>query len=134
MVFEYGAVETFSGYSSIGNYVVPVKEYANGQEMLGKFVIRRQKRLMDVYVGVGLFQVWTAINKLKALVGDVPKPQHRWSFWSFRLIITETGLPADPTTNTFSLFSLAKYFKYTPPIDTSQDSGSPTSFRELLNH
>jgi hypothetical protein len=79
-MIEYGAVEKFSGYSSVGdNYqisLVGLNSYADPATYY-KFQIRLLKRMKDVYVGVGLRNTWQVVDNLNALVGgavsDGPK-------------------------------------------------------------
>ena len=137
LAIEYGAVETFSGYSSIGTYQIAFTDAnpaSSDFSVYNKFQIRLLRKLNDVYIGAGLLQVWTVTNKIKSLVGDPLIPPAAYGLWSFRQLLSIANIPADPTTNTFSLLSLAKFIKYTVPFDTAQDPQPSTSFRELLNH
>ena len=90
------------------------------------------KRAIDVYIGVGLPQVWNVINGLNALVGAPPVPRHRFAGWSFREILQVSDFQPDPTTSAFSLFALAGFIKHTHPLDTDQ-TAPITSFQELLS-
>jgi hypothetical protein len=133
---EFGAVEKFSGYSSIGNYQIffdDIPANSTDPAPFNKFMIRQLKRVIDVYIGVGLQQVWNVINNLNALVGAPPVPRHPFNGWSFRGILLASDFRPDPTTNKFSLYSLAGFIKHTPPLDTDQ-AAPTTSFQELLNH
>ena len=98
-----------------------------------KFQIRLLKRAIDVYLGVGLLQVWNVINGLNASVARRQSRDTVSPDWSFREILRVSLVPADPTTNQYSLYGLAGFIKHTHPLDT--DQGAPTtSFRELLSH
>jgi hypothetical protein len=133
---EFGAVEKFSGYSSIGNYQIffgDTPDNSTDPAPFNKFQIRLLKRAHDVYIGVGLLQVWNVINTLNALVGAPPAPRHPFAGWSFRQLLQLSGLQPDPATNKFSLYSLAGFINRTPPLDTDQAAPN-TSFQELLNH
>jgi hypothetical protein len=133
---EYGAVETYSGYSSIANYALIFSSAFSSDSTdsapFNKFQIRFLKRAKDVYVGVGLLAVWNTINKLKALVGDPLVPRPNFADWSFRNDIAPlvaNGLDA-PT----SLRSVANLINNTPPADVPQNAFIPyLSFRSLLS-
>jgi hypothetical protein len=133
---EFGAVEKYSGYSSMANYQIVFHEIGSAwtdNSMFNKFQIRLLKRAIDVYIGVGLPQIWNVINSLNALVGAPPAPPHPLSRWSFREIFYVSALPADPTTNKLSFYSLSHFIYNTQPLDTDQTT-TFWSFRELLSH
>jgi hypothetical protein len=132
-MIEYGAVEKFSGYSSVGdNYQINLvgQRYAD-PATFGKFQIRLLKRTKDVYVGVGLRNVWQVIDNLNALVGDPPLSGRNFGDWSFREILGLSNLA--PTSGGYSLRALGGFLIGTQPLDTPYASGATTfSFRELL--
>ena len=133
---EFGAVEKYSGYSSMGNYQIVFHDVGaawTDASMFNKFQIRLLKRAIDVYVGVGLPQVRNVINSLTALTGGSPVPPHVFSRWSFREILKVSAFQPDPTTDKFSFHDLSGFIYNTQPLDCAQ----PTlfwSFRELLSH
>jgi len=131
---EFGAVEKYSGYSSMSNYVIPFQADVppNTPDIFNKFQIRLFRRLIDVYKGVGLQQVWNAINGLNALVGAPPAPPHPYACWSFRNIFLLSGLQPDPTTNAFSFFALRGFIYNTFPLDVAEIVGA-WSFQQLLS-
>jgi hypothetical protein len=128
---EYGAVESFSGYSSIANYALifgtDFPEDSTDWAPFNKFQIRVLNRAKQVYTGVGLLSVWNTINKLKALVGDPLVPQPNFADWSFRNDIAPVvGAPT-------RLRSVADLINNTPPADVPQNLFIPNSFRTLLS-
>jgi hypothetical protein len=133
---EFGAVEIYSGFSSMANYQISFQDIpvtSTDASPYNKFQIRLYKRAIDVYIGVGLLQVWNVTNILNALTGDPPMPRSPYTGWSFRQILQVSNFQPDPKTNNFSLFGLAKFIKHTLPLDTDQGALF-TSFQELLNH
>jgi len=133
---EFGAVEKYSGYSSMGNYQISFQDIpitSTDPSPFNKFQIRLLKRAIDVYQGVGLLHVWNVINSLNALVGASPMSRPSYAGWSFRKILEVSKFAANPTTKKFSLYGLAKFIRYTLPLDTKQDVLF-TSFQELLSH
>jgi hypothetical protein len=60
-------------------------------------------------------------------------PRHPFNGWSFREILQVSAFQPDPTTDKFSLYSLAGFIKHTHPLDTDQ-AAPTTSFQELLSH
>src|SRR5262249_30206174 len=131
---EYGAVEKFSGLSSMGDYNIKLDEIramSSDSSPYDKFQIRLWKRVMDVYLGVGLLDVWKSINGLRALVGSDPLPIPTFggisiAGWSFRYLMNTARIP--PQTGSlsqgtifmqgFHLRDLAKFIESTPPHDT----------------
>jgi hypothetical protein len=135
---EYGAVEKFSGYSSMANYQLSFgtdfEQDSSDPTPYNKFQLRLLKRAKDVYTSVGLLKVWKTINNLKTIVGDSPLPRPNFADWSFnRDIIKVSNFPV-PSNRHVSLLAIAKFIKHTPPLDTDQRPSFTTSFRELLNH
>jgi hypothetical protein len=133
---EFGAVEKYSGCSSMGNYQISFQDIpmnSTDPSPYNKFQIRLLKRAIDVYVGVGLLKVWKVINSLNALVGAPPMPMARYARWSFREIAAILMAPAPPPTVPISLLNLARILINTPPSDTPAAGGviSP-GFRSLL--
>jgi hypothetical protein len=133
---EYGAVDKFSGYSSMGLYTLlasftdPVSPYfPSGPFYYGKFQIRLLRRAKDVYRGTGLLSLFGVINSLKKIVGDPPLPGPRFSDWSFRWdIIPNTNIiPTEPV----HLRDVVKYIEQTPPADVPRSL--VISFRNLLS-
>ena len=87
---EYGAVELFSGCSSMGLYKITTEEIKamDGDAVFNKFQLRLLKRAKEVYIGVGLLNVWKIINDLKRIVGDAPLPRPNFADWSVRNILS----------------------------------------------
>src|SRR5262249_37071642 len=79
VTIKYGAVERFSGSSSVVDYKITFQDInamaASDTGPFNKFQIRLAKKAKDVYVNVGLLDVWNTINRLKAIVGDAPLPR-----------------------------------------------------------
>lgn len=94
-----------------------------------KFQIRLEKKAKDVYVAVGLRDVWELINRLKAIVGDAPLARPNFADWSFRNIIGMAQIPPRQD-GSVHLSDVARFLTNTVPLDTAP---SPvTSFRALL--
>jgi hypothetical protein len=148
VVFEYGAVEKYSGNSSIGdsyqvNFGVQIQSPADGQhpELLKKLQVRALKRTKDVYVSCGLFTVWQTINQLNALIGDpaLSTPACQWpdgstmnlAGWSSRQLFHLTAVPR--SASGYSLRALGKFLIETPPFDTPYSAGAKSfSVKNLL--
>src|SRR6516162_4795819 len=145
-MMEYGAVERFSGFSSIGStYRINLSGGAadSNPALFNKLQLRLLKRLRDVYAAVGLVTVWQTINRLNALLGQpaMPKATYTWqdgsvpyldlTDWSFRQIIGLAKLA--PVTNGLSLRALGGLIIGTQPFDTPYSPGATSfSFRTLL--
>jgi hypothetical protein len=129
---SYGAVEKFSGVNSMGDYKITFQDIdampASDATAFNKFQIRLEKRAKDVYVAVGLLDVWKTINHLKALVGDAPLPRPNFADWSFRNLISTAQIP--PRQDGFHLSDLAQFLRDTIPLDTRPSF--LTGFRDLL--
>lgn len=135
---EYGAVEKFSGYSSMANYQLSfgtdIDPNSTDPSPFNKFQLRLLKRAKDVYTSVGLLHVWNTINSLRKIVGDAPSPRPNFADWSFKNDIIKVSKFPVPANRKVSLLAIAKFIKHTPPLDTDQRPSFTTSFRELLNH
>lgn len=131
-VFEYGAVEKFSGYSSIktvdGGASWPFSPSLEGS-IFQKLQVRALREMIKVYGGVGLPGVWTAINGLNKIADQAPLPSHKYSAWSFREIFSQAGL-GTRTDGLFHLSDMANLIRHTPPYDSLQTD--PVSWRNLL--
>jgi hypothetical protein len=138
VVIEYGAVEKYSGNSSIGgSYEIdfPAPDESDNPAFFGKLQVRTLKRTKDVYVSCGLLKVWQSINQLNALVGDPPLSSSTFQWpdgsaidlvrWSFRQVFSLTKMV--PSASGYSLRALGKFLIETPPFDTPYSAGA-TSF------
>jgi hypothetical protein len=123
----WGAVEQFSGFSSIK--LARVVDVLNYEEMFKKIQIRVLRDAMKVYAGVGLLKVSTAINSLRKLTGQEPLPPHKYARWSFREIFAAAGT-GPRSDGYFHLSDMARLLRANPPLDTSQTG--PYSWRDLL--
>jgi hypothetical protein len=99
----YGAVETYSGVYSIGNY--PHYEMSRNYDSLRdnsmdkfytKFHVRALKHKMAVYHAVGLPSIWNVAVNLKNLIGD-PAPELKenlvgWSITTVANAISPHGV------------------------------------------
>ena len=135
-LIEYGAVEKFSGYSSVGDsYEIQLSDPAanSNSAIFNKLQIRLQKRAKDAYGAVGLSSFWAVTNQLKKLVGDAPLPGLNFADWSFREILGLAQLP--PTSAGQSLRQLGLFIIDTQPFDTAYSPGVRSfSFRSLLTN
>lgn len=134
MTAYWGAVEIFSGVSSVRTGTIPAGSQQDAQVVLEngayqKLKIRVLREKMTVYANTGMRQVASTINALLGLAGESPFPPHKFSAWSFRDIITELSLPAD-FQNFFHLSVVAAVLRDNDPSDTS--AAAPNSFRNLL--
>jgi hypothetical protein len=139
---EYGAVEKFSGYSSVGMYQLPFPQLnlqSNDSNPYQKFLIRLLRRWKEVYIGVGLPTIWNMINSITRLVGDPPLSRPNFSDWSMRQVAAiaagQAPLPVNPTP--VSLVAVARFLQNTLPSDTPPPPSGPsfanyTSLRSLL--
>jgi hypothetical protein len=125
--FEYGAVEKFSGFSSIGDVVFGPRHTAGGAEF-HKVQIRALGELKKVYAGVGLPGVWAAINSLNKLAGQNPLPRHEYARWSFRETFGQAV--SARSDGLFHLSDMGRFLRHTYPPDTAQTG--PFSWRNLL--
>lgn len=129
---EYGAVEKYSGFSSMALYslVAPFSLQSNDNAPFNKFNIRVTRRVKQVYLGVGLLSIWNTMNSLNAIVGD-PQLGTSVGAWSFKrdLLGLATAIGLAPKV---SLLALAKYIQNTLPIDVPPVP-SLYSFRALLD-
>ena len=128
---EYGAVETFSGYSSIGNYTIDFGTYPASSDptLFQKFQVRLLKKAKDVYAGIGLTQVWKVIKQLKILVGDPVSPTPCFGDWSFRELFQVSGI-SSRSDGLLHATDVAMLLINTPPDDTATNA---PSFRNLLS-
>jgi hypothetical protein len=119
---EYGAVEKFSGFSSMADYKITFQEIEgmNETDAYNKFQIRLLKKVKDVYIGVGLLDVWNMINDLRGMVGDSPLPRPNFADWSFRKEIISTAQIRPRQDGFFHVSDIAKFIKRTTPNDTPQ--------------
>ena len=146
-MMEYGAVEKFSGFSSVGgSYQITLSGTASdsNQALFNKLQIRLLKRTKDVYAAVGLMRALQSINTLNALLKQppIPTPTITWldgslidlSDWSFRQICSLSRL-AKSAAGAYSFRALANFLVQTQPFDTPYTSAAPNvtlSFSALL--
>ncbi len=139
-----GAVEPFSGFSSIKDWEIKVGSapglppYSDSFDPGGfqsacestfkKIQVRVLREAMNVYSGVSLLKVWTAINSLKSLAGAAPLPRHKYARWSFREIFSAAGMGAR-SDGLFHLSDMAGLIWNTSPLDSQESSHS---WRNLL--
>jgi len=132
---EYGAVEKYSGYSSVGDHYQINLNSAAGTDPATyfKFQIRLLKRTKDVYVGVGLRNVWVIVNNLNKIVGDPPLSGTNFGDWSLREIFGLTNLAS--TAGGYSSRALGAFIIGTQPFDTPYSSGATSfSLRAVLEN
>jgi hypothetical protein len=119
---EYGAVELFSGYSSMGIYVLqpPFDQNTNYD---AAFQIRLLRRHKDVYRGAGLKKLQNTINNLSELIGQ-PSPGAGRSLgdWSIRFDIANIARSANliRSDGTLHLSDVQTYLNNTPVKPTPQ--------------
>jgi hypothetical protein len=122
ITIEYGTIDKFSGYSSVGLYTLtpPFSLQSSDPAPYSKFMIRLQKRFKDVYIGIGLPAVRNMVNSLKTLAGDPPLPWPNPGDWSMREVAAmAAGLPGVPVNSArVSLVAVARFLENTLPADT----------------
>lgn len=129
--FIYGAVEVYSGFSSIilsdfQNFPLSGTEFAIYQ----KLQVRGLGEMIQAYKGVGLPNVWSVINSLYKLTQQPPLPLHAYAAWSFREIFSQ-GAIAARSDGLLHLSDIATFLAQTSPLDTTQ-TGPSLSFQNLL--
>jgi len=130
MLFEWGAVEKFSGASSISSSGFSFGATPNPDgPIFRKLQVRALREMHKVYANVGLPSVRTAINGLNEIAGQAPLPSHQYTRWSFREIFSQAGVGAQ-SDGLFHLSDMANLIRQTQPIDSSQTG--PVSWRNLL--
>ena len=136
---EYGAVEKFSGSSSVAMYQLPSPPFdfqSSDPNPYYKFQVRLLRKWKKVYVRVGLLTVWKMINALKRLVGDALMPGPTPADWSMRQVAAiiagyaPVPIPVNPAT--ISLVAVARFLQGTLPFDTPAPPGPPFSLRSLI--
>jgi hypothetical protein len=135
-VIEYGAVEKFSGISSIGDgYQLNFAGDVADPALYNKLQIRVLKRMKDVYFATGLASVWRTINHLKALTGGLISNAPSFADWSMREVLGKAKLPSQSGAQ--SLRGLAAFIVRTQPFDTQYSDTFPhvtVSFKDLLTN
>lgn len=135
-LIEYGAVEKFSGFSSIGDsYQINFTTTAVifDPAVFNKLQIRLMKRAKDVYIAVGLRSFWTVINKVKKLIGDPLLPEPNFADWSLRQVFSLAQLAA--TAAGQSVRALGAFLIGTQPLDTHYAPGANNfTVRNLLTN
>ncbi len=119
---EYGAVERFSGSSSVALYQLepPLSTDSTDVSLYGKFRIRLARRVKLAYLASGLLSVWNAINHVNAIAGVAPLSGPSLGVWSFqRDILPAANVP--PQNGNVSLLAVARFIRYTLPVDTPSD-------------
>jgi hypothetical protein len=136
ITIEYGVVEKYSGYSSVGLYTLtpPFSLQSADMAPYNKFQIRMQQRLKNVYVGTGLAALWNMINDLKKLTDEQPLPGPSIGVWSMRQVAgLQAGLPqSTPYSGAVSLRALSRFLEDTVPIDTPSGQAFIVSVRTVL--
>lgn len=93
-IIEYGAVEIYSGYSSIeSNYIISLygSEFVyDAVSIPNKLQLRVLGKAKEVYIACGLLDTWTVINNVLTLLGQEPLPRPNYADWSFRRDILPT--------------------------------------------
>jgi hypothetical protein len=129
--FLFGAVEVYSGYSSIndGN-IQPFPLSGTEEAIYQKLQVRALGEMITVYKGVGLPNAWSVINDLYQLTQQPLLPLHKYAAWSFQEIFLQAGL-APQGDGLLHLSDLATLLSQTSPLDTAQ-TGPSLSFQNLL--
>jgi hypothetical protein len=129
VIWIVGAVEIYSGYSSINN-IQDTSSAGTEEATYQKLQVRALRELIRVYKGVGLPNVWSVINTLNQLTQQTLLPLHKYAGWSFQEIFSLAGVAARGD-GLLHLSDLATLIAQTSPLDTTQ-TGPSFSFRGLL--
>jgi len=153
----FGAVETYSGASSISSYPPldvppsgPPPDDAWMAAVQGKLALRALKAKKDVYTATGMAEVFRVANELRAIVGDPTLPGPVPGGWTVLEIYRTLGRLAwwggdwrqAPSNRLISptptLLQLRKYLESVPPTQTGSDfahltTWAPTSLRQMLS-
>jgi hypothetical protein len=142
-VIEYGAVETYSGYSIIENsYYIYANPPDDSIDPANKLALRALRKAKQVYVNIGLLSAWNTINKLHSLTGQASLSRPNFADWSFRneVIpqIMNSAVPQSPQApwlGEFSLTKVAHFMINAVPADTqaSKPGQFTWSFQDLLS-
>lgn len=131
ITIEYGAVEKFSGVSSMGLYKLqwPLESNENYD---GAFQIRLKRRWKDVYLSLGLKHLQDAIDSLNKLINKPTSARPSPGDWSFR---HDIGPVFGPATTQLHLSDVMAYLRKTAPADWqgSVNSFTANSFRNMLS-
>jgi hypothetical protein len=129
--FIVGAVEVYSGYSSINELTFqPFPLSGTEEAVYQKLQVRALREMIRAYMDVSLSTVWSVINNLYQLTGQPLLPLHKYAAWSFQEIFNQAGIAAR-TDGLLHLSDLAALITQTSPLDTAQ-TGASLSFRNLL--
>jgi hypothetical protein len=104
--------------------------FASEYSIYNKFQIRQVKRHKEVYVGTGLFSIWSAINTLSAFLGTPSTPGPSIADWSVRNDIAPAA-GVTQSDGSVHLLDVMKLLQNAPPMDVLRTSW--TSLRSLLN-
>ncbi len=143
----YGAINLFSGYSSVGSYsdpglpdgapnhfppdhigpdAWPPSDWYLG--FYGKYLLYTLKRNKDVYRETALSQVRQIINHLRVLAGDPVLTGPVFADWSLREVFDVLGYPNNHLLTGKSVRSLAQFLQSSPPASEAL----PISLRQML--
>jgi hypothetical protein len=127
---EYGVVERFSGFSSMGIYTLePPSTLHQNINYDGAFQIRLERRAKDVYRGTGLKKLQETIDNFNKMIGQPTSTGPSPGDWSFRRDIVGPANVTRPD-GTVHLNDIKAFLESTPPTPTQ----TPTpSFRHLLS-
>jgi hypothetical protein len=146
-LIEYGVVEKYSGYSSIGDgYRIDIGNDAADMNpaTFSKLQIRLLKRAQDVYTQIGLRNVRQVIDQINDVVGASPMGPPTLTLdgstvdlsrWSLRQVIALSRLSA--LSSGYSLRALANFMVHTQPFDTPYTNvppGTEISLNQLLEN
>jgi hypothetical protein len=96
--------------------------------VFNKFKFRLEKREKDVYILVGLQEIFRTIDAFRTMLGDAPVPRPTFGDWSIRTMMTTAQI--QPRADGLHVRDLIKFIRETPPDDTTRSLVS--SFRSLL--
>lgn len=131
----YGAVSACGGFAVVAGYppVDPAPNDLNSYTLFfAKYVLRALAHRKAVYYGIGLPAVWSALQSMRALVGDPPLGACPGD-WSFKEIYDLIGVQVEgqQLIHSLSMRGMVAFLDKTPPNYTR--GAGPISLRQLLH-
>jgi hypothetical protein len=125
VTFAYGAVEIYSGTSSVSSagFMYGDASLPDDATIYRKLQLRALGASIKVYAKVGLDGVSDAIDNLNRISGAPVGPRPRFKQWSLRDAMATAGI-APRTDGAFHLSDLYQFLVYTPPFDVDPSNAA----------
>lgn len=150
---DYGALELYSGTAVGTQYRLPltdvtsvapiaplatqfppdvINSIASNPALYKKFQVRAERQRRDLYRIVGLTDIWSAANRLRALIDEPPAPGPiaDYSLRTFARAIGDAAF--DTNADAYSLSRVYDFVTQTPPTDTDTRPSFVRSLRAAL--